>query len=665
MASILNDRYEIIERQPASEGDFTRLAYKARAVPKSSVGDPGQTVLLRQLPFNADTPSVRAAADRAASIPQSTNILAFYGLTEITDEPDLQGGTYLVCEYARGISLRERIRRVAPFSLGVSLDISIAICHALIKASDVGLTHGALRPDIVLLTPESQVKVADFQIGEAIAAAIQLNTLYYDDRRALGLLLYEMLTGVAPDQIDVVDEHSPRQLNSNVPPAMDGIVRKSTSLDPQRMYGDITHLLSDLTAAREDLRAGKSLAWSPIGESPTPPTPLPSVKTPGVLTAAAAELTEEKLKMNRRKERGTEGLDDEDYPVWSKILLSILAVVVVGLVAAGVYLFTIFSVPSDVVVPNLVGKQFSDAQKIAEDQHFTLVKTDEDYSDLLPAGSIYQMSPAPGRSIKAGKEVDVSVSDGPRLLEVPDLSDMTAPRALQALQQTGLPQGSTEEQYSDTVPKGVVVSQTPAAASNVSHDTPVNIIVSKGPTPPSAPTGLTATSSSDSEIDLAWNDVGNAVTYNVYRDGAQYQTGLPQAAYSDMNLNAGESHSYTVTGVNANGESPQSAAATATTMVQGQPPTTSTDAVPPAESPSTPATVPSAPKDRHFEIRFRVPHKGPHNVQIEVQDTTGTNIVYDQDRDSGDIVDDNVEGFGNKIILRIFLDGTLIRQDTK
>jgi len=79
---------------------------------------------------------------------------------------------------------------------------------------------------------------------------------------------------------------------------------------------------------------------------------------------------------------------------------------------------------------------------------------------------------------------------------------------------------------------------------------------------------------------------------------------------------------------------------------------------------TTPAT-PGAPKQRRFEIRFKVPSDAPHNCQIEVQDTTGTNIVYDQDRDPGDIVDDNVIGFGNKIIFRIFIDGKLIRQDTK
>jgi eukaryotic-like serine/threonine-protein kinase len=668
MTSMLNDRFEMLERQPVSEGDFTRLAYKARIVPKSSTADDGAIVLLRLLPVGADTPSVRSAADQALDIPPSQNVVRFYGLTEIAGQSDIQDGTYIVTEYTRGISLRERIRRIAPFSIAVSLDICIAIANALVKANDAGVGHGALRPELVMLTPEGQVKVSDFLLSAAMCVALRQDQLYYDDRRALGLLLYEMLTGVAPDHIIVISEHSPRHLNGNVPPALDGIVRKSTSLDTGRNYADIARMLTDLTTAREDLRNGKPLTWTPLSDATVPqPARPPSVRQPGALTEAAKELTEEKHTMTRRSQRDDDDAEEDDYPLWPKVLLSILAAIVIGLVFAGVYLFTIFSVPSDIIVPNLVGKQFSDAQKIADDQHFALVKSEDNYSDILPAGLINEQNPAPGRSIKAGKEVDVSVSDGPRLVVVPDLSEMTAPRAEQVLASAGLPEGSVSNEFSDTVPKGVVISQSPDAASSVAHDSPVNIVVSKGPTPPVAPTGLTATSSSDSEIDLAWNDDDNAVTYNIYRDGQKYQTGIPQAAFSDVNLQSGESHTYAITAVNANGESPTSSKAQATTMVEGAPPDTS-DVTPPIESSpdngERPAS-PTAPTERHFEIRFRVPHHGPHNVQIEVQDTTGTNIVYDQDRDPGDIVDDNVEGFGNKIIFRIFIDGKLVRQDTK
>jgi serine/threonine-protein kinase len=669
MASILNERYEIIERQPVSDGDFAGVSYKARLLPKAADDAEARLVVLKQLPHEADTATVRSAAERAAAVPVSANILRFYGLSEISGEPEIESGLYSVTEYARGISLRERIRRVAPFSLAVSVDITIAICHAIIRADSVGITHNALNPEFILLTPEGQVKVGQFQIAAAIASVLGQDNFCHDDCRSIGLLLYEMLTGIAPDQIIVADEHSPRQLNTSVPPALDGIVRKATSLDSDKQYTDVSRVLADLQSAREDLRAGKSLSWSPMGASPTPHV-RSAPKTPGALTSAAKELADEKQKMNRRrKDSEIDQEENADYPVWGKVLLTLLGVIVLGVVFAGAYVFTIFSVPSDIVVPNLIGKQFNDAKNIADSGHFNLVETEHDYSDVLPPGSIYHETPAPGRSIKSGKEVDVWVSDGPRLISVPDLSDMTLSRAIEALSQAGLPQGSVSTDYNETVAKGIVISQQPVANSNIPHDTPVNIDVSKGPPPPQAPGGLSATSSLDGEIDLTWNDDADAVSYNVYRDGVKLTSGLPQAAYSDVNLGSGETHTYTVTGVNDNGESTKSAPASATTLVEGAP--ADTDTTPPPTNQQTapdqtpvPASSVGA-KQRRFEIRFKVPSTGTHNCQIEVQDTTGTNVVYDQDRNGGDVVDESVIGFGNKIIFRIFVDGKLIRQDTK
>jgi hypothetical protein len=61
-----------------------------------------------------------------------------------------------------------------------------------------------------------------------------------------------------------------------------------------------------------------------------------------------------------------------------------------------------------------------------------------------------------------------------------------------------------------------------------------------------------------------------------------------------------------------------------------------------------------------------VPSSGKrHNVQVEVEDATGTNIVYDEDRDPGDTLDENISAFGNKVVFLIFIDGKLAKQETK
>lgn len=83
---------------------------------------------------------------------------------------------------------------------------------------------------------------------------------------------------------------------------------------------------------------------------------------------------------------------------------------------------------------------------------------------------------------------------------------------------------------------------------------------------PAQVTGLTATAVSASQIDLSWNAASGATTYTVRRAGTVIQTGLNGLTYSNGGLAASTNYSYTVAGVNAAGEGPQSASANATTQ---------------------------------------------------------------------------------------------------
>lgn len=703
MASTLNERFELIEPLPVAPGDFARVAYKAREIVESAGTDTARgvpeeapiarVVVLRLLPVGEVSPELMQASDTASKLKAHPNILSHFEIARIESQADIEPGWYFVSEFSRGLTLRERIRRVAPFSLAVTLDIGLAVTKALVYAGNRDIAHGGLRPESVLLTPEGQVRVGDFVVGAALRKQMgQASGGNSDDIRAVGLLLYEMLTGVAPDQMGETSEISPREINPAIAPAIDGVVRKATSLSPGRKYASLDALASDLQTARDDLRTGKPLTWSPLAAGKAAaPRGASAPAAAGALTQAAEEIAAENNRKRRKPSSETaatsqggnalnpaqeEALDDFDRagsgsPVFSRVIMFLFVVLVVGVIAASAYFATQLSIPNDVVVPDLIGKQFSDAQQTASRQHLNLDKVGDDYSDTWPAGTIYQMSPPPGRTIKPGKEIDVYVSDGPRLTDVPDLTQLPIDRARKDLMDAGLPLGTIATDYSDTVPKNSVISQQPDAGSKVSHDTPVNITISKGPAPPPAPDGLSASSTLPGEIDLSWSDVPDATTYDVYRDGKRIATGLPQSAYSDTNLGDGETHSYTVTAVNANGESQPSQPATSTTP-QPQAPDQTVPGVPPPDI-SAPAPVPAngntntGLRQRQFDIRFKVPYDGAdrHNVQIEVQDATGTNIFYDQDRDAGDTVDENVTAFGNKVIFRIFIDGKLVKQQVK
>ena len=76
--------------------------------------------------------------------------------------------------------------------------------------------------------------------------------------------------------------------------------------------------------------------------------------------------------------------------------------------------------------------------------------------------------------------------------------------------------------------------------------------------------------------------------------------------------------------------------------------------------------VPKTAHLRPFTIDVPIPRhpRRKRHVQIEIQDVTGQNLVYDEYQDPGEKASVPLQGFGNKITFRIFLDSKLVRQET-
>ncbi|WP_432090188.1 chitinase [Streptomyces sp. NRRL F-5630] len=90
------------------------------------------------------------------------------------------------------------------------------------------------------------------------------------------------------------------------------------------------------------------------------------------------------------------------------------------------------------------------------------------------------------------------------------------------------------------------------------------------PSVPAAPGGLKAGAAAATSIPLSWNPVTNATSYNVYRDGTKVQS-VTGASATVTGLTSATTYSFQVTAVNAAGESPKSAAVSATTTSGGNP----------------------------------------------------------------------------------------------
>jgi len=146
------------------------------------------------------------------------------------------------------------------------------------------------------------------------------------------------------------------------------------------------------------------------------------------------------------------------------------------------------SVPQEnVLVPALIGAQRLDAQqKIAQAQLVVGLVT-EQYNAVIPPGEVLAQLPSAWASVEFGSAVDLVVALGPAAIVVPDVTGSAQADAEAAILAAGLTVGTVTTANSPTVPAGNVISQNPAAGTNVAPGSPVDLVVSLGPAPVAVP----------------------------------------------------------------------------------------------------------------------------------------------------------------------------------
>ena len=145
-----------------------------------------------------------------------------------------------------------------------------------------------------------------------------------------------------------------------------------------------------------------------------------------------------------------------------------------------------------VIVPDVVDTPEADARTTIEEAGLTVGNVSNENSETIVAGNVISQDPAAGTEVEAESAVDLVVSDGPAPVIVPDVVDLSLADATTTLNAAGLDLGNTSEQSDETVPEGDVISQDPAAGTEVAAGSEVDLVISSGPAPVTVPsvTGL-------------------------------------------------------------------------------------------------------------------------------------------------------------------------------
>lgn len=474
IGQVVNYRYEILEK--CGDGSFFAV-YKARDKVLNRLV--AVKILLPQYAANVDFAERVIAETHAVSQLSHPNSVKIY-------EADHQNNVYFIAmEYIRGIKLKDKIRRLAPFSPAQALDLTIAIGEALQDAHAHSITHGDVRPQNVLVTSDSQVKVTDFGMASALSSfpSVQsgaiLRSVQYmspevaegkvarpsSDVYSLGITLFEMLTGAVPfdgdTAIAIALHHakdappSPRALNAGIPKSVEAIILKAMEKAPEDRYRTMQEMLQDLRAARQNLTTPN--AYSAEVE-PRPVAP---------------------------KHVETEVEEREAPTLLSKALKVAFVLFALGLVALSAmlaYLFSGFGNPGDVDVPTLVGRTFAEAEVAARQAGLNLIEVERTFKDEYPEGQIWMTDPEAGYRVKKGKTVRVWISKGSKFARVPDIVGMSQDKGTSEITGAGLVVGTVTQEYSKRNP-GDVTRQSPAPGTTLERGKTVSFFISMGPEP--------------------------------------------------------------------------------------------------------------------------------------------------------------------------------------
>ena len=570
IGKMLDNRYELLEL--IGTGGMANV-YKAKCHRLNRLV--AIKILKSELAENAEFR--RRFRDESLAVAQ----LSHANIVSIYDVSSSQGIDYIVMELIDGITLKQYMERRGKMDWREALHFITQIMRGLSHAHSRGIIHRDIKPQNIMVLRDGSVKVADFGIA-CLADAHQtlaqeaLGSVHYispeqakgerldarSDIYSAGVVLYEMLTGRLPFEgnsaVSVAIQHlssvplSPRELNPDIPEALELICMKAMNADLNKRYQSADAMLVDLEKFRKDPAIDMDYIRTELADSvdsqPTSQVPVQQVAA-AVKKRKAAEETDDD---DYGDDDDDVGASIFDFIRENKKVIGLFAAGIAAIVLIFVLIFAGFGGEKDTSykVPNILGYTVEEANQLDGIKDiFTIEVVGTLNDDHYQPGQIVQQDPAADVVRYSNFVIQVYICAERQEIAMPDLLGNVYQTAKMKLQQYDLNlRVDREEAFSDEFPAGQVMATDPVRGTVLKKGDSIMLTVSKGPEKITVPSfmGMTYTKAKE-EAEKLGLKVGTP-EYRYYDPFASEGDVLEQSISANTQVQGGTEIVFTVYG---------------------------------------------------------------------------------------------------------------------
>ena len=427
----INDRYEIVKS--IGEGGMANV-YLAIDV----ILDRKVAIKILRGDLANDEKFIRRFQREALS----ASSLSHPNIVEMYDVGEDNGNYYIVMEYVEGKTLKQLLKKRGNLTVSEAVDIMLQLTDGMTHAHDSYIIHRDLKPQNIMIQENGQIKITDFGIAMALNSTqlTQTNSVmgsvHYlppeqangkgstikSDIYSMGILFYELLTGVLPfkgeNAVEIALKQmkepipSVRKQNPNIPQSVENIILKATAKNPKNRYNDVREMYGELKTCLDESKKNVNRLIFKYPEHENEDTKkIPVIKNePKDNVEKTSDIVKEVPKEEEKK---------------TNVLIGVLVGILVFIITVIAIIFFVVGgkkIPN-VTVPDVSGMSVVDAEQVLTDAGFvvntdTIKVADENYKE----GEVVKTDPIKGRSIKKGQSITIYESLGEKKYKVEDFT---------------------------------------------------------------------------------------------------------------------------------------------------------------------------------------------------------------------------------------------------